>query len=238
MPTGDEYNQYQPTSPGPSASSRLEPWQQTLAEIPIVNMLGGADAANAARAQDAATVNRQYWDQLAPPTQRQLMGPSEDRDAQMSALQQMQQWSSGRLTSTDQANMETQRAAAARTSAGQRGALMQHAQARGVGGSGADLATQQMADQAGQTQASESANATMQGAQSRGLAATQARSQMAGALRTQDVDATQQAYEDAANRASGATQQYSGDASRRLQQQQLANQQGQAAVSGLAALIS
>lgn len=178
--------------------------------IPL-DLLGSRGRVQAAHDASAAEQNRGYWDTLTPPSQQQLMGPSEDRDAQMSALRQMQQWGQGGLTTADRGSLEMQRGRDLQASGAAQRSLMQQAQARGVGGSGMDFATRQMAGQQGQQQTSDAETQMMQGAQQRALAAVQAQGQMAGSLRSQDVGATQQGFENEATRAAGATGQYGTD---------------------------
>lgn len=198
---------------GRTGGYRLTDYDNASADIPIWSWLSGAgnrrDQLNAANAADQ---NRGYWDSLVAPSANQLMGPPEDRDAQMAALQQMQQWGSGGLTGTDRRMMETQRGRDQQASGAAQRGIMQQAQARGVGGSGLDYGTQLAASQQGQQRTSDAESQMMQSAQTRALAATQAAGNLAGNVREQDTGATQQAFQDAASRAAGATGQYGTDA--------------------------
>ena len=183
--------------------------------IPL-DLLGSRGRIQAQRDTQAAQQNQGYWNSLQAPTQAGLMqAGAPGRDAQMQALQQMRQWQSGGLTGTDRGTLEASRSRDAQAAGATARGISQQAQARGVGGSGLDYAAQMGAQQQGQQQASDQEASAMQGAQQRGLAATQASSQMGSQLRTQDTGALQQAYEDAANRAAGATGQYGTDMSAR-----------------------
>lgn len=176
--------------------------------------------------------NRGYWDTLRSPTAEQLMGPREDRDAQMDALRQMQEWGRGGLTGADRGMLETTRARDAQAAGASRRALSQQAQARGVGGSGLDFAGQIAASQQGQQQSSDAEAQMMQGAQQRALAAVQSQGNLAGNIREQDTGATQQAYQNQMDRAAGATGQYGTDASMRSRARDR-EQQDQAGLLGL-----
>lgn len=191
------------------------------AQIPIIGgMSGASDRLQRDWDTEQADANRAYWDTLQTPTAQDLTPDyrPEGRDAQMAALAQMQEWGRGGLTGADRAMMESTRRRDEQAAGSSRRAMMQQAQARGVGGSGLDYGSQMMATQAGQQQASDAESQMLQGAQQRALQAVQQQGTMGGALRSGDqheaeasVDATQQAFEDAASRAAGATQQYGTD---------------------------
>src|SRR5690349_8362048 len=111
-----------------------------LASIPIIGGLGGSqgriDAANNAR---ESSRNRQYWDTIATPSVEQLTpdyqyDPSNEA-AQQQALEQLQRWGSGGLTDADRGAMASTRRRDEQGARGQREAIMQQAQARGMGGS-------------------------------------------------------------------------------------------------------
>lgn len=197
------------------------------ASIPIIGSISGAsDRVQRDYDQQQSDANRGYWDSLLAPSADALT-PQYDwqsggRDAQMAALDQLQQWGRGGLTASDRGMLESTRRRDEQAAASQRSALMQQAQARGMGGSGLDYATQMQSNQAGQAMASDAESQMLQAAQQRALAAVQAQGQLGSQMRGQDfdqttrtaesrTDATQQAYEDAANRAAGATGQYSTD---------------------------
>lgn len=236
----DEYNPYgTQRQDGDSAYDDLDEYTRVSAGTPIWGWLSGTQSqVEAARAKDAASTNRSYWDQLAPPTQDQLMGPQGAQDAQQRALDQMEQWSGGGLTAADRSMMESTRARDAQASGAARGAVQQQAQARGVGGSGLEMAGAMAANQQGQQQASDQESAMMQGAQQRGLQATQYAGNLAGDMRQTGIDATQQSYTDAANRAAGATGQYSTDAAGASGRAQRDAQRDQGLLAALAELAA
>lgn len=236
----DEYNAGgRPTPRGRSAYDSLDPYTRESAGTPIWGWLSGQSAqVDAARAQDAASQNQAYWDALNPPTASQLMGPQDSRDAQGRALAQMQQWSNGQLTGADRGTLEASRSRDSQAQAGQQRALMQQAQGRGVGGGGLDFATRQQSAQASQQQASDSEAQALSGAQQRGLQANQQAGQLASGMRQTGIDAVQQAYEDAAQRAAGATGQYSTDVGSRNARAAREQQRDQGIISALGALIA
>lgn len=227
---------------------------QILARIPIIGGLSGSQGRiDAAQNAMAADVNRSYWDTITAPSAADLTPQynwnPEGRDAQSAALSQLAQWGQGGLTGADRGMLETTRRRDAQAAGSQRGALMQQAQARGVGGSGLDYATQMQANQAGQAQASDAESQMMMGAQQRALAATQAQGQLGGQLRQQDTsqtqteaesqtNATQQAYEDLMQRAAGATGQYSTDSSSRDSARARAAQQERDSTSALGSILA
>jgi len=207
---------------------------QTLSQIPIVSWLTGAKGrVDAEHAAASANANRGYWNNLAPPTADDLMGGQEGQDAQSAALQQLQAWGSGGLTGTDRAGLESIRGRDAQASGAQQRALMQQAQARGVGGGGLDYATRQQASQAGQQQASDAEAQMLQGAQQRALQATQAQGQLGGQVRQQNAQAVQGAYEGQTQRAAGATGQYGTDVGNRFNQSQSDQNRQAGLISGL-----
>ena len=234
-----DYNPYGGRSEGAHSYDDLNEHTRVSAGTPIWGWLSGTQSqVDAARAQDAAATNRSYWDQLSPPTEQQLRGPSEDRDAQMAALQQMQQWGRGGLTGADRGMMESTRARDQQAAGASRRAMSQQAQARGVGGSGLDYAGQMGATQQGQQAASDAEAQMMAGAQQRALAAVQSQGQLAGQVREQDTGATQQAFQDAASRAAGATGQYGTDAGLANARSQRQSDRDQSLIGGLGALLS
>jgi len=234
-PYGAEYND--PTSAYDTLNEN-NPALVSIAGSPIGGLTGLSDQVNYARQQDAANRNRAYWDTLSPPTADQLSGPSEDRDAQLGALAQLQQWGQQGPTGADRQAMETTRARDSQAAGAQRRALSQQASARGLGGSGLDFATQQQAMQAGQQRTSDAESAMMQSAQQRQLAATNAAGSLAGNIRSTDIGATQQAWQDAAARAAGATGQYSTDASTANSQANRSQQNQEDTLAALGSIIA
>lgn len=227
---------------------------RVLASIPIIGGLGGSqgriDAANNARESNR---NRQYWDTMPTYSAEDLTAdyqydPS-DEAAQRQALEQMQRWGSGGLTDADRGAMAATRRQDERGARGQRDALMQQAQARGMGGSGLDYATQMSADQAGQAQSSDAEAQMMQGAQQRALAAVQAQGQLGGQMRGQmqheqemlaeaPVQGRIEAQTEREHRAAGATNQYSTDSGNRNSAAARAQRDRESATAGLGSIIA
>lgn len=209
---------------GPQQTSESD---QIMAQIPLLGGWSGARGRiqheEDLRAEDA---NRAYWDELNAPSAEQLTADYDTRgaDAQMAALDQMAEWGRGGLTATDRAMMDTARARDEQASSAQRLALQQQAQARGMGGSGFDLASQLGADQAQQTRSSDRQTQMMAAAQQRALQAIQQSGQLGAQVRQGDqreaeqgADAVQGAFDAASTRAAGATNQYSADGAARQQ---------------------
>lgn len=218
---------------------RLDDYYKASAGTPIWGWLSGADAAvSQAHGEDAAAQNRAYWDRLRAPGEGDLMGPTEDRDAQLQALNQLGQFSTGQLTGVDQQNLAMQRSRDEQQGAAQAGAIQQQANARGVGGSGLEFASQLANSQAQQGRSSDAETQMLGAAQQRGLQASGALASAAGNLRSQDVNATQQSFEDAAQRAAGATGQYSTDVGAQRSREQQNAQQNQNELNGLGQLIN
>lgn len=208
-------------------------YDRISADIPLWGAWSGARGRiQAAEDLSAAEQNRAYWDELVAPTADQLTAqydydPS-SRDAEAQALRQMQEWSRGGLTSADRGMMDVTRGRDEQSTSAQREALMQQSQARGMGGSGADLASQMSANQQGQQQSSDREAQMMASAQQRQLAATQQAGSLASQMRGEgqheterqadaNVAGIQGAFDAASTRAAGATNQYSGDAATRQQ---------------------
>lgn len=227
---------------------------RVIASIPIIGGLSGSQGRiDAANNQRTADENRSYWDTLSPPTADQLTADyqydPEGHDAQTAALRQLQQWGSGNLTDADRGAMESVRRRDQQGARAQRGALMQQAQARGMGGSGLDFISQQSANQGAEAQASDAEAQMLQGAQARALAAVQAQGQLGGQIRQQGqhetemraeapVQGIQQAYEDQSSRAAGATGQYGTDASSRNAALGRAAHERESAIAGLGSIIA
>jgi hypothetical protein len=140
-------------------------WQQDVADIPVLGWLSGASDAQA-RYQDQteAARNRQYWhdlgasapsvDALTPetflegsvdeygnligdPSQLEGFGPSSDQRASLEALRRL---SEGGLTEADRNMSRALRDQQAMQMGANSRAAQQQMQARGMGGSGAELA--------------------------------------------------------------------------------------------------
>lgn len=226
--------------------------------------IGGHDAnAERQRQTGMAGERERWWTNLQMPTAEELAqqydynsrGGAGALSAQESALSQLGSWAHGGLTGADRAMMESTRARDAQAARAQQQALMQQMQARGMGGSGADLATQMMASQLGQQQASDAESQMMQGAQQRALSAVQAQAQLGGQMRQlsqhetehqQDANssAIQQAFQNQVTQASGANNAMTGLAqnSQQASQQQSRNsadaaQAGASAVGSLLGML-
>lgn len=240
MANDDEYNPYATRGQGDGrgAYDSLDEYTRVSAGTPLWGWLSGTGSqVDAARAQDAASQNRSYWDRLQAPTQGQLRD-GQGRDAQMAALQQMQQWGRGGLTEADRGMLETQRSRDAQASGSARGAIQQQAQARGLGGSGLDFAGQMAANQQGQQRSSDAESQMLEGAQQRALSAVQAAGGLGTQIRNADTDATQTSFQDAANIAAGATGQYSTDVGSANQRSSRDQQRDQGLISALGAILS
>lgn len=140
--------------------------------------------------QDPSAYNQIYTDPTA-------------RSAQMQALSQLQGiGQSGGETAIDQAsinNILNQTNEAAR---GARGAVMQNAQERGVGGSGLDIVNQQLANQGAAQTANQQGLGVAANAQARALQAIQQSGQLGGQIEGQQYGeaANKAAAQDAINR--------------------------------------
>jgi hypothetical protein len=142
----------------------LEEYNEILADIPVVNLLGGADAKNRHDAEVAAQRNREYWvdlsrgapsvDQLTPDLYLEgtedeygdmLGGPSELTDLrasedQMRALRNMQQlYDQGGYTEADRAASQENAIRQGQMLRGSQQAALQQMQARGMAGGGSEL---------------------------------------------------------------------------------------------------
>jgi hypothetical protein len=178
--------------------------------IPL-DLAGSNGRIQAQRDARTADTNRSYWDTLRTPSASQL-DSTEGQQAQRQALMQMQQWGQGGLTATDRSALESTRGRDMQASGAAQRGLMQQAQARGIGGSGLDFASRQMAAQSGQQQSSDAESQMLQGAQQRALQAMGASAQLGGQMRDQAGQGAQRAFEDQSSRAAGATGQYGTDA--------------------------
>ncbi len=140
--------------------------------------------------QDPSAYNQIYTDPTA-------------KAAQLQALSQLQGiGQSGGMTAIDQAstnNILNQTNEAAR---GARGAVMQNAQARGVGGSGLDIVNQQLANQGAAQTANQQGLGVAANAQARALQAIQQSGQLGGQIEGQNYGeaSNKAAAQDAINR--------------------------------------
>lgn len=231
------------------------PYDIVSDQIPLWNSLSGASQRMQSHAdQRAADRNRMYWDSLNAGTPETWTAdyqydPSQGQDAQMEALGQLSQWARGGLTGADVASMDMARRRQDQQSGAARDALEQQAQARGLGGSGLALASQLGATQQGQMQSSDMEAQMLQGAQQRQLQATQAMGNLGTATRGQmqheqerlaeaPVEGRQQAFDNAATRAAGATNQYGTDSSARQSARDRQERGTSSALGAIAGLLS
>jgi len=108
------------------------------------------------------------------------------REAQMNALSSLQDVSQGGLTAGDRGDLQRIQGESQAAEKGQRDAILQNAQARGVSGSGMELASQMMAQQGAASRASQQGFDVAKQAQNRALEAMMAGGQMSGQMRGQD----------------------------------------------------
>lgn len=108
------------------------------------------------------------------------------RQAQTSALSQLQQRGKVGLSAEDRASLNTVRNEVQRDAQAKQGQILQQMQARGMGGSGAELIAQLQAGQAGADRASAESDSLMSMAQQRALQALNSSADLASGLRTQD----------------------------------------------------
>ncbi len=222
-----------------------------LSNIPVLGGLldwisgegGRRDARNAAGLEER---NRRMALSLTAPTADQLTPQygHEGLDAQRAALSQMQEWGRGGLTDTDRGMMEATRRRDEQGARSQASAIQQQSQARGMGGSGMDLASQQQASQLGQQQSSDRETSMLASAQARALQAMQQSGQLGGQIRQQGQheaeavpDATQGAWDAATQRAALVTGQYAGDQARREREGQRRDQQASSLASAVGGLL-
>jgi hypothetical protein len=212
--------------PSGDYSAQMSDYDRVSSQIPIWNWLDGSSA-RAAEAQARAEEqrNRDIWggladwapsaDDLAVEYEQEgdVAGPgrSELGDAradqtslraQHAALRQMQDWSRGDLTAADLAQRDAMQRGQAQMARGQREALMQQAQARGMGGSGMALLSAQQADESA-TARSADYDAQLQAmAQQRALQALQGAGSLSSQMRGQSFgeDSTRRSAIDDFNR--------------------------------------
>lgn len=109
------------------------------------------------------------------------------RDAQMQALQGLQDiYRQGGLTAEDKARQAMINQQAAQQERGQREAILQNMQARGIGGSGAELAANLAAQQSGANQRAMGGLQTAANAENRALQALLQGGQLGGQIRGQE----------------------------------------------------
>jgi hypothetical protein len=110
------------------------------------------------------------------------------REAQLASLAKLNEISEGGLTLRDKANLERIKAEQAAFERGQREAILQNAQARGVAGSGLELAQSMLTQQQGANRAAQQGLDVAALAQERALQAILQGGQLGGQIRGQDFE--------------------------------------------------
>jgi hypothetical protein len=110
------------------------------------------------------------------------------KQAQINALNKLQEIGEGGLTLQDKANLERIKAEQAAMERGQREAILQNAQARGVAGSGLELAQSMLAQQQASNRSSQQGLDVASMAQQRALQAILQGGQLGGQIRGQDFE--------------------------------------------------
>lgn len=141
-----------------------------------------ADAVNAGQMtpEEAET----YF--LEASAQEQVKTDPRLREAQMKALSQLEGVADGGLTVGDRGDLQRIQGEMAAAEKGQRDAILQNAQSRGVAGSGMELASQLMAQQGSAGRASQQGFDVAKQAQARALEAMLQSGQLGGSIRSQD----------------------------------------------------
>lgn len=123
---------------------------------------------------------------LEASAQEQVKTDPRLREAQMKALSQLEGVADGGLTVGDRGDLQRIQGEAAAAEKGQRDAILQNAQSRGVAGSGMELASQLMAQQGAASRASQQGFDVAKQAQARALEAMLQSGQLGGNIRSQD----------------------------------------------------
>jgi len=123
---------------------------------------------------------------LEASAQEQVSTDPRLRQAQMNALSQLEGVAQSGLTVGDRGDLQRIQGEAAAAEKGQRDAILQNAQSRGVAGSGMELASQMMAQQQGANRASQQGFDVAKQAQARALEAMLQSGNLGGQIRTQD----------------------------------------------------
>lgn len=146
---------------------------------------------------------------LPPSEVAQIKEDAGVRQQQVNALNLIQQRAQSGLTASDRAAYNEMRNQVARDQQAKQAQIMQQMQARGMGGSGAELAAALAQEQNSSQGASEQADRLAAQASQNALAAAQAMGQQAGALRAQDFNVanTRASAQDEYNRFNVANQQ-------------------------------
>lgn len=194
---------------------RADEFSEGTADIPLLGWLFGSQARrDAARGEGEADRNRAYWEDLAgsaPSADDLAVDYEQEGDiayqgdmregvagaygggfgeaAQRRALAQMERlYQEGGLTGADRAMMDSVRRAQEQAARGQREAIVQQANARGMGGSGTSLLAQMQGSDAAQSRAADFDAQMAQAAQQRAFQAMQASAGLGGQMRGQGFD--------------------------------------------------
>jgi hypothetical protein len=206
--------------PNEYADEGLEDWQEDLAGTPLLGWLSGADA-SLDRAMNAReqSLSRQAWEGLAETAPGEedlsvdyrgeasrdeygdLLGPenavngqSAGLDAQRAALRSLQGLvDSGGYTRADQAARNEAAMATGQRLRGANQAALQQAQARGMGGGGAEMAARLSGSQAQAMGNAQADSQIQQAAMMRALQAMQSQGALGGSLNSGEL-ARQQAF--------------------------------------------
>lgn len=138
--------------------------------------------------QDFTPEQLQNLQQLGPSAMESVSTDPRLQAAQMTALQGLQDRSQSGYDATDRAAMAEAQMAAARQEQGQRGAIMQNMQSRGMGGSGAELAAQLANQQGSANRMSATAGNIASEGRQRALQAMMQSGQMAGQMQGADFN--------------------------------------------------
>jgi hypothetical protein len=203
------------------AQNNLSDFDKVSQNIPIWDWLSGADAnAAAAAAQAEADINREYWEGLVPympdsgtltadyDEEDYIAGPGSEwatdtaenaagRAAMGESMDQLGTWAEGGFTSTDMAMMDENRRREGMSARADREAALSALEARGMGGSGANLASMLSANEGAAARGTAAETSILAAAQNRQLQATRDRASVAGASR--DASARETAGREAYN---------------------------------------
>lgn len=136
-----------------------------------------------------------------PSTLESFLEDPEVVASQLQSMKKMEQLGEGKLTDVDRANMAQQMQMEAQQERANREAILSNARSRGVAGSGLEMAAQLQGEQEAANRASRAATDVNVAAQNRGIQALSQAGQMAGNIRSQEMDvaARKAAAQDAIN---------------------------------------
>lgn len=171
------------------------------------------------------------YEELGASDMEGIAPDSRAMQAQQAALEQMQQLSRGNLSRADMSRLQAEMRTASQQERGQREAIMQNAQERGMGGSGMAAAAALQAQQSGANRAADFA-ANIEGSiQSRALGALESGARQAGQMRQDSFNeartraAAQQARDQYNNANRNAYNQADAEYQRQFQAQRFGREQ-------------